>query len=225
LNRYKVTRWPEKSRGFTLIEVLVVVACVGILALIFLPKYWANRPRAMPSNKRTVCQNNLKQIGFAFRTWEGDHGDKYPMSVATNKGGSLEYGPGANMFRHFQVMSNELDNPRTLRCPADQRTAAVDFNGLRNSNVSYFVGLDADETFPAMPLAGDRNLVVNGVGVGPGPAAIKMKDTVEWSAAIHHNSGSVLLADGSVQLVTNTVLPLIFRRSGSPNDTNRLAMP
>ena len=35
--------------------------------------------------QRINCVNNLKQDGLAFRIWEGDNGDKYPMAVSTDK--------------------------------------------------------------------------------------------------------------------------------------------
>ena len=43
----------------------------------------------------------------------------------------MEYA-GADTFRHFQVMSNELSTPRILVCPADDRTVAVNFARLKN---------------------------------------------------------------------------------------------
>ena len=35
--------------------------------------------------QRINCVNNLKQVGLAFRIWEGDNNDKYPMAVSTAK--------------------------------------------------------------------------------------------------------------------------------------------
>ncbi len=91
--------------------------------------------RAKQKAQRINCVNNLKQDGLAFRLWEGDNGDKYPMAVSTNKNGTMEY--GGDVFHHFQVMSNELSTPKILACPADNRTAAATFAGLKNQNVSY----------------------------------------------------------------------------------------
>ena len=36
------------------------------------------------------CVTNMKQIGLAFRLWEGDNNDQFPFNVSTGKGGTLE---------------------------------------------------------------------------------------------------------------------------------------
>jgi hypothetical protein len=208
------------ANAFTLIEVVAVIVFIGVLILAVLPRYLAPpRTRSL----RAGCQNTLKCIGLAFRTWEGDYSNKFPMSVPTNKGGTKEWGGGANMFRHFQVMSNELNHPKIVLCPADNRAMATDFDHINNKNVGYFIGLDADETFPVMPLSGDRNLIANGVVAGPGLAVIGTNDVVSYSKAIHNICGNVLLSDGSVQQVDSAGLQKLFQQSGT--NLNRLAIP
>src|SRR5882762_3406100 len=132
-------RW---NRAFSFMELLVVIAIVAILAGLLLPALAKAKAKA----QRINCANNLKQVGLAFRIWATDNSDVYPMRVSTNKGGSLEYVEGGNAFRHFQCLSNELMNPVVLACPSDDRQPATSFRTLGKYNVSYFVGVDANDT-------------------------------------------------------------------------------
>lgn len=207
----------------TLIEALAVIVCVVfifiLLGLIDFGTIGINKERA----KKTLCISHLKQVGIAFRTWEGDHEDQYPMNIPITNGGSMEWAAGNNMFRHFQVMSNELNNPKILFCPADEREWAHDFANLSNSNLSYFIGLDADESRPNMVLMGDRNLMTNGVAVGPGLAIITTNSGVGWTAKMHKLAGNVVFGDGSVLQLNNASLQTYINRTGT--NVNRLAVP
>ena len=135
----------------------------------------------------------------------------------------MEFGAGDKMYMLFQVMSNEINNPKVLVCPADNRDPAADFTHLNNNNLSYFVGLDADETYPSMLFTGDRNLVTNGVAVIPGLVVIRTNDVAGWSGSIHKFVGNFGLADGSVQRGSRTTLQKFLSNTGT--NVTRLAVP
>ena len=204
--------------GFTLVGLLIIIAVIAILAAMLLPALAS----AKRKSKRINCVNNLKQDGLAFRLWEGDNGDKYPMAVSTNKNGTMEYAEDGNAFRHFQVMSNELSTPKILVCPADDRTAAASFARLKNQNVSYFVGLDATEVRPQMLLTGDRN-VTNGIAPEHRILRLVPDQPAGWTEAMHNGQGNVGLSDGSVQQFTTSGLCNALRNTGDA--TNRIALP
>lgn len=66
---------PERSRsGFTLIEILVVIAILAVLAGILFPVLAAARERG----RIATCQSNLRQIGIALGMYLQDWDEYYP---------------------------------------------------------------------------------------------------------------------------------------------------
>ena len=204
----------------TLFEVLVVIAVLLVLAAILLPALGKARAR----NSAISCVNNLKQVRLAFRIWSGDNGDKFPMSVSVTNGGTMELIARGTVFPHFQIMSNELSTPKLLLCPSDKRQLrATNFNDFNDSNLSYFVGVDASETNSTMLLAGDRNLTLNKTALKPGLISLNAGDDVGWTTEMHQLAGNVLMADASVQQVSQSGLQFALKSTGTA--TNRLVIP
>jgi competence protein ComGC len=211
----------RRNHALTLVEVLVVAIVIALLAMVFFPH---TEPRARAKFARIICINNLKQISLAYRIWEGDHGDKYPMSVSVTNGGVMEILNQSTWMIHL-VMSNELSTPKILFCPADtDHLPATDFStGFSAQNISYFIGLDADEKDPQALLSGDDNFAIGGVPVKSGLLNVTTNTSITWTATRHHFAGNVALADGSVQQMTNPGLTNWLRQTGVV--TNRLAIP
>lgn len=208
----------QKEDGLTLIEVMVIIGIIALLAALYLPATThGNRGTA----KRVQCMNNLKQIGLSFRLWVSN-GDKYPMKTPRTNGGTIDFTTGANAWRHFQVMSNELNSPSILICPADSRTPATNFLSLQNCNLSYFVGIDADETGPQMFLAGDYNLT-NGSPVKNGILEVTTNQPTGWTSKMHDRVGNVGFTDGSVAQMDTAQLQDAVAHTSLV--TNRLQMP
>jgi prepilin-type N-terminal cleavage/methylation domain-containing protein/prepilin-type processing-associated H-X9-DG protein len=191
-----------RTKAFTLVEMLVVCAIIGILAALLLPVLNGGQRRA----QRIVCENSLRQTGIAFHVFSNDHTGRFPMDVSTNEGGSMEYIQSGyragkifyTAFRTFQVLSNELVRPDILACPADLRRGAPDFTSLQNSNISYFIGASGTFDKPTSLLAGDRNLMTNAFE-NPTILQIGPESHLSWSWEMHRLQGNVVFADTHVE--------------------------
>jgi len=64
-----------KKLKFSLIEILVVVAIIGILASFLMPTL----KKARDSARRATCINNEKQMGIAFAMYHGDNDGYFPI--------------------------------------------------------------------------------------------------------------------------------------------------
>jgi prepilin-type N-terminal cleavage/methylation domain-containing protein len=217
----KISIANPQTHGLTLFEVLVVVAVLLLLAAVILP----NLDNSHHPYARINCINNQKQIGLAFRIWEGDNNDRYPMAVEATNGGAMESVLAGNPMWTFQVMSNELSTPKLLVCPADPARQWPSSFGylLTATNVSYFVNADAAETNPQDILLGDDNLQLHGTRLKSGLRIIATNDPVSWGPDRHKHAGYLGMADGSVQGATDSGLKayLILASSNSV----RLAIP
>ena len=139
--------WPGVLRGFTLVELIVVIAVVAILATLLLPALSS----AKYYGKNTVCKNNLRQIVIAINGYVTDQ-QYFPAFAASTGNGHGDWWKNIDLPLTY-VNMQWLDDPPTsfervggvYRCPLNPgAVVTVHFE----PGAPRPAGTTADTTYP-----------------------------------------------------------------------------
>lgn len=124
-------RGPHKGHGFTLIEILVVLAIVSALAAILFPVFSTVRENA----RRTSCLSNLRQLGLAIHAYAQDNDDRLPygVDICDKYSNGWNGTPFERRVKHMQMLPDLLSPYATAhalwRCPSDTGQTACGTSG------------------------------------------------------------------------------------------------
>lgn len=114
----------RKTRGFTLIEILVVVAIIALLISILLPSLRTAREEA----KAVACQSGLKQIMLGLHMYQTDYSGSLPPSVWSETDWYL----AKKDLWFYKLGTKYLPNPKIWVCPGDPFGARFDYTAMKN---------------------------------------------------------------------------------------------
>lgn len=123
MKRNNNSRTYRQQQGFTLIEILVVIAIIAILAAILFPVF----ARARENARRASCLSNVKQIGLASLQYAQDYDGRLVPST----------GAEGFSFYWFQGLEPYLKSQQIFFCPSDSIDSLSATTPLSYDNLSY----------------------------------------------------------------------------------------
>ena len=101
-----------KKQGFTLVEIMIVVAIIGLLAAIAIPSF----VKARNTSRQNACVNNLRQVDSGKEQWAMANNIANGAAVSTPgvdeyiKGGTTPLCPGGGTYVYGAIGSDPQCN-------------------------------------------------------------------------------------------------------------------
>ena len=200
--------------GFTLVELLIVVAIVSLLAAILFPVFGRAREKARQSN----CTSNLKQIGLALKQYAQDYDGSYPTTKSSHSNDPLtpeDESLGALRGSGFRaandplslpvVLVSYLKNTQIFVCPSGRKVLQELGNTYQyNGNKSLLTPDQEEADSAGFLLLWDnysyKTVTPIGATVNPTPNLGKPE-----RHCAHFNNFNQLFLDGHVKLYPHSI--------------------
>lgn len=203
-------------RGFTLVELLAVIAIIGVLASLLI----VTVPKINESAHRATCASNLRQIGILVLGYAADHKNQLPLS---REGGLFSF--ASNILPDTKLV-NQSDNPmgKLFYCPSDDSGGVATYSitgGYSGDNTGVYLrsttNAYVEGRFPinAFPRPAQTFLLVEAPNPlrtytlrGDGSIMIPQQQFDAGGTAIHGEVGAhYLYLDGHVAFMNTPMSP------------------
>jgi prepilin-type N-terminal cleavage/methylation domain-containing protein/prepilin-type processing-associated H-X9-DG protein len=241
----------SKVEAFTLIELLAAIAIIAILAALFLPTHGgrgsasrfvcAYNLNTIGNNFTLWSQEHEGKLPMQVSITNGGSMEFIAggsavihFQMLTNSGLELVQSgvttftrDGKNVNQLYAITNRGL-KAELLVCPSDTTRRDAMYHpksiaDMADTNISYFVRLDASLSNSNSILAGDRHLRAGGEPVKPGLFAVTPGLSLGWTKELHPSvqKGNILFVDGHVEFSRKP--SVAFQKQGL--GANRLAVP
>jgi len=184
----------RKSAGhiaFTRVDLLMVIACLGLLAALFLPALTKAREEA----RKVECSSNLQYVGLGFQDYGYEHNGRLmpPISGVNPQGMEMGYDETLNPF--LARLGLRAKQRKLFICPSQKRTSYPRLPGYGMNAYCGNVDLTSmPGSFRGVLLAETRGPD----GTGSHLADPQNHSPGELDDARHNGCANYLFADGHV---------------------------
>jgi len=108
-----------KSKGFTLVELLVTISIIGLLAGLSIPAIKAGRETAEVGG----CMSNIRQLTTAMLAVAADNNGRVFAGDGDKSGWATLFGGGTTVTNGFLWSNNYVKDPKVFLCPHGRKTS------------------------------------------------------------------------------------------------------